>query len=326
MDDQDGNHIDTLKKQIRLIIRSIANCDETKILDLMNSRTELSFQLRLTLLELRNDRTLSQDDERSSRYVRSLLEVLRGLTEDPHQAALARISCDEADSPEPSLVRLPQTAEELRAAAQKISNLRKLNSSRHDVQSDPERGRDYTNPHHRTTTRDGSHLNEVDKSEGENECHNFNESEVEPPRNGRDPSFSVSLGCKSPATAEFQNIIPKELLDQLRDKQTAAGEFMRSAKTFHEEKIIPLKSNKLIKVAVLDTGVDKGEPYFMRGVSGTSIKDAKSFIDDSPHDIDGHGTRVAALVKAIAPHVDLYIAKVCHEHKTVVEDQYAKRN
>jgi subtilisin family serine protease len=74
-----------------------------------------------------------------------------------------------------------------------------------------------------------------------------------------------------------------------------------------------------IKVCILDTGIDYNHPeFFKNGVS--IIKGSKNFVSDghaTAADGNGHGTHVAgtiaaqgALVKGVAPDVDLYIGRV----------------
>lgn len=334
INDEREDPLATARKLIPLITKSIANGNETKSLALMNSRSELDFELRLALLELGNDQPPSQDYERLSRYVHPLLEVLGDLvredkdhhlkTGDPHQrlqAALARASRDEADSPELSLIRLPRTAKELRAMAQEMSSFRKANS---EVESDLGLGRDCTSTHHQMTTREGSHIDKVDESDGENKRHNVRGSETWSSRNVQDPNRSADSKVLPPV--ELQQTTRTEPQRQPSYEQRTAEEFMRQAETFYEDKIRPLKKKKAIKVAVLDTGVDKVEVHFraVRGQRGTSLKDVKSFVGGDSHDVYGHGTGVAALIVEMAPHVDLYIAKVCVGKAIIGVDQYVE--
>jgi subtilisin family serine protease len=53
-----------------------------------------------------------------------------------------------------------------------------------------------------------------------------------------------------------------------------------------------------VKVAILDSG------------SNTKYEEGISFIDDTPADLNGHGTTVAKIIKEINPDAKLYIAKV----------------
>lgn len=328
----------TARKLIPLITKSIANGNETKSLALMNSRSELDFELRLALLELRNDPPPSQDYERLSRYVHPLLEVLGDLVRedkdhhlkagDPHQrlrTALARACRDEPDSPELSLIRLPRTAKDLRAMAQKMASFRKANA---DVQSDLGLDRDCTSTHHQMTTREGSHIDKFDESDGANKHHNVRGSEPWSSRNVQDPNRSADSKAPPPPV-ELQQTTRTEPQRQPFYEQIAAEQFMHQAQTFYEDKIRPLKKKKAIKVAVLDTGVDKREAHFQVAresteYHGTSLKGVKSFVGGDSHDINGHGTGVAALIVEIAPHVDLYIAKVCVGKAIIGVDQFVE--
>lgn len=70
-----------------------------------------------------------------------------------------------------------------------------------------------------------------------------------------------------------------------------------------------------VKVAVIDTGIDEGHPDFTGRIRAT-----QSFVSNSAHDDNGHGTHVAGIVAGsgaksnrrfvgVAPEADLYIAK-----------------
>ncbi|KAL2690005.1 hypothetical protein Neosp_004071 [[Neocosmospora] mangrovei] len=311
------NSIAAAKKLIPLIIKQISNRHEPESLALINSRAELTFQLRLALFELGSSRPPSHNNERLSKLAQPLQEVLQdfidkvndGLlkTEIPprtSQAALAPDSCEEAELPQQCSIRLSEMAECLTALAQRISDLRNPNSSRPDVPLHPEVGHDRTNTHHRTTIQEGNDVNKVDESEKENEQHNFKTSEA---------GLSTD-GSSSNCLVDRKVLIAVQRRPKT-DEEKAGKRFMRQADKFYNENIRPLKSNP-IKVAILDTGVDYTNRHFIgvRGSNGTSIKDKESFIGGDAHDNDKHkhGTKVAALVVDIAPHVDLYIAKPAH--------------
>lgn len=92
-------------------------------------------------------------------------------------------------------------------------------------------------------------------------------------------------------------------------------------------------SDEPVKVAILDTGIDRNHPDFqhprskpkkggiIRPVRGEEeqikrIKASQNFCDDRKDvddvtDIDGHGTHVAGIILQLAPAAELYIARVC---------------
>ena len=61
---------------------------------------------------------------------------------------------------------------------------------------------------------------------------------------------------------------------------------------------IASESTAEVKIAVLDSGCNI---EYERGVS---------FVDDTPDDLNGHGTAIAEIIKEINPNAELYIAKV----------------
>jgi subtilisin family serine protease len=72
-----------------------------------------------------------------------------------------------------------------------------------------------------------------------------------------------------------------------------------------------------VKVAILDTGIDSYHPFLTDAldmVKHSRYRDfTKSSLDDvaTPTDICGHGTYIAGIFLRLAPHVELYIARVC---------------
>ncbi|KAI1394275.1 ankyrin [Hypoxylon trugodes] len=73
------------------------------------------------------------------------------------------------------------------------------------------------------------------------------------------------------------------------------------------------ESDKKIRVAVLDTGIDLGHEDWRRPRA-----DMMNFCGGSESDIqdvDGHGTQVAGIILRLAPRADVYIARVCVENR-----------
>ena len=114
-------------------------------------------------------------------------------------------------------------------------------------------------------------------------------------------------------------MIHKSSLSQLIDiRALCANEWM------HEmEEVLRRKSQgcgrdgKLIKIAVLDTGIDTEHNVMRAAKKLKRIKDMKSFVqgDKTIKDFNGHGTHITALLLKIAPHSQLYIAKVARGSK-----------
>lgn len=70
-----------------------------------------------------------------------------------------------------------------------------------------------------------------------------------------------------------------------------------------------------VKVAILDTGIDREDPLFRKArdhlPDGANI-DFKDFVGNSqtPVDSSGHGTRVAYFLLQTTQNIDLWIARV----------------
>jgi subtilisin family serine protease len=93
--------------------------------------------------------------------------------------------------------------------------------------------------------------------------------------------------------------------------------------------------DKRFKIAVLDTGLDRGHDDFKQARTKEFKGDAGNVADPAPgekpqndrilgwhnfcpdkpeddvDDLDGHGTQVAGIILRLAPNADLYIARVC---------------
>lgn len=251
----------TVRKLIQLVIETLSNANETKSLALINARSELDFELSLASIELVNCQ--SQHYDRLRENIDVLLRILDTLVRENNDdrpkptnfyqridLALARASDYEADPTKPSSIQLPQTVEEFRNIAQKVSAWRQ----------------DYK--------------------------------------------------------------IVKSDLELGKHKEEAADQFMDQAYEFYDAIIEPLEGKMAIKVAVLDTGVNKKAFDFRGGhrePGDTSLKAVKSFIEGvDAHDTYGHGTDVASLIFQMAPHVDLFIAKISEGKCTSDLSAYVK--
>jgi hypothetical protein len=95
-----------------------------------------------------------------------------------------------------------------------------------------------------------------------------------------------------------------------------ADKWMLNLKTkVHDRKpqrSVRYKDSPLVKIAVLDTGIDMQHNYIKGCRNANRIKGVKSFVTDDQRidDVCGHGTHVAALLLKVAPECQIYIAKV----------------
>lgn len=74
-------------------------------------------------------------------------------------------------------------------------------------------------------------------------------------------------------------------------------------------------SPKPVRIAVLDTGIDKNSGAIRGGLRTHRIQhqNCRSWVGNDSndvHDYDGHGTRIAELILRVAPEADIYICKV----------------
>lgn len=77
---------------------------------------------------------------------------------------------------------------------------------------------------------------------------------------------------------------------------------------------------KRIKIAILDTGIDKNHPDIAARWS-ERIKGWRSWIrpDDASEDVSGHGTHAASLLMTAAPEADLYVARIAKDSKSSMD-------
>ncbi|KAI1744742.1 peptidase S8/S53 domain-containing protein [Xylaria scruposa] len=111
------------------------------------------------------------------------------------------------------------------------------------------------------------------------------------------------------------------------------GRTFKSLSRIYSSRFQHTFSDEPVKVAVLDTGIDKTHPDFQRPRSKSQkggiispvegeerqverIKACQNFCGDREDvndvtDVDGHGTHVAGIILQLAPKAELYIARVC---------------
>jgi subtilisin family serine protease len=89
--------------------------------------------------------------------------------------------------------------------------------------------------------------------------------------------------------------------------------FLRTSIHKHIEKPDDyVRDSPAVRIAVLDTGIDKKHPFIRGALQSGSIVVAKSFVggDESVNDTFGHGTYVTSLLLEVAPDAKLYVAKI----------------
>ncbi|KAF5621994.1 subtilase family domain protein [Fusarium sp. NRRL 52700] len=72
---------------------------------------------------------------------------------------------------------------------------------------------------------------------------------------------------------------------------------------------LPLSAHRRIRIAVLDTGVNRNSGSIIGAILTKRIQ-CKSWVGIDVQDTDGHGTRVAELILKVAPNADILICKV----------------
>jgi len=80
----------------------------------------------------------------------------------------------------------------------------------------------------------------------------------------------------------------------------------------HRDLKWPLKLKRLVKVAILDTGVDLNHPVFSEHLESGQMHAGLDLIDGSQRitDTDGHGTHVCHTLLMTAPHARVFPIRV----------------
>lgn len=102
-------------------------------------------------------------------------------------------------------------------------------------------------------------------------------------------------------------------------RDVSAEKWLREIETVVHSWLPLSKVNDKIRIAILDTGVDLGHPYFDKPIRNGStqtrretINECKSFLPGKRGDEDanGHGTHAASLLVRLAPNAKVYVARV----------------
>ncbi|KUJ11431.1 subtilisin-like protein, partial [Mollisia scopiformis] len=86
-----------------------------------------------------------------------------------------------------------------------------------------------------------------------------------------------------------------------------------------------------VKIAILDTGIDIGHPYFAADQAGKPserrIKSCEDFLDPkgAAQDVCGHGTHCVGLLRKVAPEADIYVARVAKDFDESLDPEVVAR-
>ncbi|KAM5378794.1 hypothetical protein ACJZ2D_004267 [Fusarium nematophilum] len=145
--------------------------------------------------------------------------------------------------------------------------------------------------------------------------------ERQSPANSQNGPTKMLQEPRPAAVGEQTASLPNGLFDVTRLKVPAcymdsrctwANDFLGRADDFYMQHIEHLPSDKRIRVAILDTGIDDTNIFFRAAKRSRRRRDSPIMMRESflagtaATDTDGHGTNVAALVLKMAPEADLY--------------------
>ncbi|KAM5342058.1 hypothetical protein ACJ41O_015089 [Fusarium nematophilum] len=156
--------------------------------------------------------------------------------------------------------------------------------------------------------------------------------ERQSPANSQNGPTKMLQEPRPAAVGEQTASLPNGLFDVTRLKVPAcymdsrctwANDFLGRADDFYMQHIEHLPSDKRIRVAILDTGIDDTNIFFRAAKRSRRRRDSPIMMRESflagtaATDTDGHGTNVAALVLKMAPEADLYVGKISSGHEAI---------
>jgi Subtilase family len=125
--------------------------------------------------------------------------------------------------------------------------------------------------------------------------------------------LAVAAALAAPVTAAYAGFTPN---DPLLPRQW----YLTQDRVFNAFNVLP--QLKIVKVAVIDSGIDGGHPE-LKG----RVLEARSFVGGAPTDVEGHGTFVAGEIAAatdngrgiagLAPPARLIVGKVVRDDGTI---------
>lgn len=127
---------------------------------------------------------------------------------------------------------------------------------------------------------------------------------------------------------QFLDLMDKMCSKLTKHRSMAANDYIYKLETFihkHIEKP-PGSFQDMVKIAVLDTGLDSRHGFIKGAIATKQIKTVRSFIenDESTEDTCGHGTHVATLLLKTAPNAQLYVAKVAQTETIPLDHNIAE--
>jgi subtilisin family serine protease len=87
----------------------------------------------------------------------------------------------------------------------------------------------------------------------------------------------------------------------------------------YSDDLFTSRSNRPVKIAILDTGVARNGTKAPALMKSPRIKLGKQLDKSLPwnEDVDGHGTHAAGLIRQVCPYADVYVYRVLESHESL---------
>lgn len=93
------------------------------------------------------------------------------------------------------------------------------------------------------------------------------------------------------------------------DKCRHEPETLKDLKETRDSKLEPKDKDKLVKIAILDTGIDLKNEDFQSQMIGPHKNFCGSDVNDV-QDLDGHGTQIASIISRLADRAQICVARI----------------